>query len=266
MSADSPASTSPKKLPVTLLNIAAIATIATGLGFAIYVLVAPLGVWMRMWDFRQGFSLLSSARPFAIWIVLFGAATTIAGGLGFKVMKLGNNPRLTAFALVATLAAGLAYLVPTAYRTTDAPPIHDITTDTVNPPAYVAIAPLRADAANSMVYGDSRNMTPERLAELQQQAYPDIVPQRYTQPLDIVYEKVLSAIDRLGWELVDASLEDGRIEATDTTFWFRFKDDVVIMLTNEGNETVLNARSLSLVGGSDFGKNAERLRSLFALL
>jgi uncharacterized protein (DUF1499 family) len=73
-------------------------------------------------------------------------------------------------------------------------------------------------------------------------------------------------VETLGWELVAAVPEEGRIEATDTTFWFRFKDDVVIYITREGNEAVLNARSLSRVGGGDLGKNAGRLREFFALL
>ncbi len=249
-----------------LINYLSLIAIALGLGLALYALVAPIGVWLGFWDFRQGFSLLRSAAPFALWIAGLGLVATIAGTVGAYSLKLGNNTSLTTYALVATIAAGLAYSVPTAYRTTDAPPIHDITTNTDNPPDYVVIAPLRADAANSMIYGDSRNMTPERLTGLQQEAYPDIVPQRFNESLEVVFERVVAAVDQLGWELVDASLEDGRIEATDTTFWFRFKDDVIILLTEEGGETVLNARSLSRVGGSDFGANAGRLRELFALL
>ncbi len=248
------------------LNYLAIAAVTLGLGLAVYALIAPLGVWAGLWDFRRGFALLRGAAPFALWIAGLGLVATIAGTIGAFKLKLGNNTNLTTYALVATVAAGLAYTVPTAYRTTDAPPIHDITTNTDNPPDYVAIAPLRADAANSMIYGDSRNMTPERLAGLQQEAYPDIVPQRFSEPLEAVFERTVAAVEELGWELVDADLADGRIEATDTTFWFRFKDDVIILLTREGNETVLNARSLSRVGGSDFGANAARLRALFALL
>ena len=263
---DSIASGSGITLPARILNIAGIIAGLLGLGLALYAVAAPLGVWLGQWDFRQGFTLLRNAEPYALWIAGISLVVTIAGVVGARVLNLGNNLRLTGLAFIATIAAGIAYQVPTAYRTTDAPPIHDITTNTANPPAYVAIAPLRADAANSMVYGDSRNMTPERLAQLQHEAFPDIVPQRFSESTDEVFDRVLAAVDSLGWELVDASREDGRIEATDTTFWFRFKDDVIVLITREGNETVLNARSLSRVGGSDFGKNAARLRNLFALL
>jgi len=63
---------------------------------------------------------------------------------------------------------------------------------------------------------------------------------------------------------VDQNLADGRIEATDTTFWFRFKDDVIVLISETPQGTVLQARSKSRVGGSDIGKNANRLRALFA--
>jgi uncharacterized protein (DUF1499 family) len=109
-------------------------------------------------------------------------------------------------------------------------------------------------------------MTAEKLTAFQQSAYPDIVPQRFSVSVDEVFASALSAAEALGWELVDSDLAEGRIEATDTTFWFRFKDDIVIYITREGSETVLNARSLSRVGISDVGKNAERLRAFFALL
>ncbi len=63
---------------------------------------------------------------------------------------------------------------------------------------------------------------------------------------------------------MDQNLAEGRIEATDTTFWFRFKDDVIVLISETPQGTLLNARSKSRVGGSDIGKNAARLRALFA--
>ena len=51
-----------------------------------------------------------------------------------------------------------------------APPIHDIATDTNDPPLFVDVLPLRAGARNSAEYGGSR------VAALQHAAYPDIAP------------------------------------------------------------------------------------------
>jgi uncharacterized protein (DUF1499 family) len=81
-----------------------------------------------------------------------------------------------------------------------------------------------------------------------------------------VFARALAAVDELAWELVEAVPEEGRIEATDTTFWFRFKDDVVIRIRPSGSGSILDARSLSRVGGGDAGTNARRLRAFFATL
>lgn len=70
----------------------------------------------------------------------------------------------------------------------------------------------------------------------------------------------------MGWEIVFADLNEGRIKATDTTFWFRFKDDIVIDISTDRVDTILHARSKSRVGRSDVGKNAARLREFFSLI
>ena len=70
----------------------------------------------------------------------------------------------------------------------------------------------------------------------------------------------------LNWEIVSSSREEGRIEATDTTAWWGFKDDIVIRIVAEGNGSKLDIRSMSRVGKSDLGKNAERVRAFLAAL
>jgi uncharacterized protein (DUF1499 family) len=109
-------------------------------------------------------------------------------------------------------------------------------------------------------------MTPERLAELQTTAYPDIKPLVINASQEEVFNRALDTVQKLGWEVVAIAPEDGRIEATDTTFWFRFKDDVVIIVSEAPEGAVVNARSVSRVGVSDVGKNAERLRRFFVEL
>ena len=41
--------------------------------------------------------------------------------------------------------------------------------------------------------------------------------------------------------------------------WFGFKDDVIVRITDKGSERLVDIRSKSRVGGSDLGKNAERI-------
>lgn len=255
--------TTASKVTVAVAYIA----LAAGLALGIYGLFAALGVWFGMWTFREGFTMLRNVNTYADWLAWAAVAATLFVFIAGRKLAMKNTLGLTSFAAVGAVAAALAFFVPESYRAAEGTPaIHDIATDTDNPLPYVAIAPLRADAPNTMDYGVAGQMTRQEHAAAQLKAYPDIVPQEYTDSKAVVFERALMAVDKLGWELVAQDLDEGRIEATDTTFWFRFKDDVVIKIEESANGTTLNARSLSRVGGSDIGKNAERLRAFFALM
>jgi len=70
----------------------------------------------------------------------------------------------------------------------------------------------------------------------------------------------------MGWQMVGADRNEGRIEATDTTFWFGFKDDVVIRITPVAQGSRIDVRSVSRVGKSDVGTNARRIENYFKKL
>jgi hypothetical protein len=255
--------------PRLWLKIGGLVGLALGLGLGLLTLASAAGIWLGFWDFRRGFSLLGAANQYGQWLawacLLIAAATLVAG----QLLKVKNAGKFVSLAAIGALVAWVAYLIPESFRPgedVNYPPIHDISTNLVNPPEFVAVAPLRADAPNTLVYGGSNNMTPERLIELTNEAYPDLVTQRYSEPVDVIFEKALAAVNDLGWELVATDASAGRIEATDTTFWFRFKDDVVITIEQQGSDTVVDARSVSRVGTGDVGANAIRLRKMFALL
>ena len=65
----------------------------------------------------------------------------------------------------------------------------------------------------------------------------------------------------LGWQVVAVDAKSGRLEATATSRLFGFVDDVVVRITPTARGCVVDVRSLSRVGGSDFGANARRVRS-----
>jgi uncharacterized protein (DUF1499 family) len=255
--------------PRLWLKIGGLTSLLLGLGLGVLTLASAAGIWLGFWDFRRGFSLLGTANQYGQWLawacLLLAAATLIAS----QLLKVKNAGKFVSLAAVGALAAWVAYLIPESFRPGEGvnyPPIHDISTNRINPPEFVAIAPLRADAPNTLVYGASNNMTPEQLIEQTDEAYPDLVTQLYSESVNEVFEKALAAVDDLGWELVAQDASAGRIEATDTTFWFRFKDDVVIKIDQQGSETAVDVRSVSRVGTGDVGANAIRMRKLFALL
>ena len=255
--------------PRLWLKIGGLASLVLGLGLGLLTLASAAGIWLGFWDFRRGFSLLGAANQYGQWLawacLLLAAATLIAS----QLLKVKNAGKFVSFAAIGTLVAWVAYLIPESFlpgENVNYPPIHDISTNRVNPPEFVTVAPLRADAPNTLVYGGSNNMTSERLIELTNEAYPDLVTQRYSESVNVIFEKALAAVGDLGWELVAQDASAGRIEATDTTFWFRFKDDVVIKIDQQGSDTAVDVRSVSRVGTGDVGANAIRMRKLFALL
>ncbi len=140
------------------------------------------------------------------------------------------------------------------------PPIHDITTDTENPPVFVSILPLRKDAPNPADYGG-----PE-IAAQQKAAYPDLAPAMLPLSPSQAFEQALRTARDMGWTIVNSNPGEGRIEATDTTFWFGFKDDIVIRITAAGQESRVDVRSVSRVGRSDVGTNAKRIRTFLEKL
>lgn len=247
----------------------AIVILIIGIGTGLAMLLAPAGVWLGLWPFGTGFTIMGAVNP---WTHVVALGCLVSAVVLYVVARKRGSQRagmIGGMALLGAFAAGIAWYIPTTFQAPPGeayPPIHDVSTDVADIPQFVAVMPLRADAPNSTVYGESRNMTPERNAQLQQEAYPDLVPRFYQASEEEMFDRALAAVDEMGWELVDASPEEGRIEATATTFWFRFKDDVVIRIRPMGPQTVVDARSLSRVGGGDVGTNAKRLRAFFEIL
>jgi uncharacterized protein (DUF1499 family) len=260
--------TKTRALPLWLLLTALFALLISA-GFALGMLVAPMGVWLGLWPFGTAFGILGALFPFIHWVALAALAVGIGGHVVARRQGYDKAVRVLLLPLGGALACAVAWYIPTTFQPPSGesyPPIHDVATDLADIPQFVDVLPLRANAPNSVVYGQSPNMTPERNAQLQREAYPDLVPKTYEASEDEMFARALAAVDAMGWELVAATPDEGRIEATATTFWLRFKDDVVIRIRPLGPTTVVDARSLSRVGGGDVGANAKRLREFFRRL
>ena len=227
-----------------------LAQIACGVGLLGLVLLASAGPSYRVGilSLTNAFTLLRWAAYAGVAAVLLGA---IAAGLAYR-----RHLRVQMVVAAPALLAGLVALgVPFELqrRARAAPPIHDISTDLENPPTFEAILPLRADAPNDLERTSD-------VTELQRHGYPDLVPVTLPIPLDQAFDRALAIAQEAGWQIVTADKSSGRIEATDTTRWFGFKDDVVVRLTPWGAGTRVDMRSVSRIGRSDIGTNARRIR------
>ena len=181
-----------------------------------------------------------------IWVVHRGARRFIAPAL-------------------AIVLGGIAWGVPYMWlkKGESVPPIHDITTDTRNPPQFLPdVVALRtaAHATNSTVYGGAK------VAALQKKAYPYIRPMLFKLPASEVFAAALRTVKGMGWKLDSAHPHLGIIEASSTTFWFGFTDDIVIRIEAKTDGSRLDIRSESRIGKSDFGRNAARIMRFRAML
>ena len=211
--------------------------------------IGPLGWRAGWWHFRTAFFYLMpgaaycgvAAMAIAVLALLFGR------GVGRRV----------AIGIVAfVIGAGIAY-VPWQFDRLRGivPPIHDVTTDPDNPPAFVAAAALRkAQNLNTPDYEGPA------LAEQQRKAYPDLAPITLNLPPKDAFDRALATAQQLGWTITDTDPAEGRIEATETSRWFRFVDDIVVRVAPADSGSRIDLRSSSRVGRSDFGVNANRIR------
>jgi len=85
-------------------------------------------------------------------------------------------------------------------------------------------------------------------------------------PAAQAFTAAVQTAEALGWEVVAADPVAGRLEATDTTFWFGFKDDIVVRIRSQPDGSRVDVRSVSRVGRSDVGTNARRIREFLRRL
>ncbi len=196
-------------------------------------------------------------------------------GIGFSIMRYSAYAAMALFVMNVIAiwvnrksgAAIITYLVISGFITLiisgtalywqqkaqSVPPIHDITTDLVNPPDFVALIRLREDAPNPPEYAG------EETAALQREAYPQIETLVLNEDLQQVMDRAVMIVVNRKWQLVAINRSEGRIEATEKLPWFGFSDDVVIRFTDDNGDTRVDMRSKSRIGRSDVGVNARRI-------
>lgn len=226
---------------------------AVGAVVALLLLAASgFGTRFGLWHFRTGFSILKFAGYLG---VIFAILAILAALLSAR------NKHYTALlvSLGALVAANLAFGVPYSWKVKAEryPRIHDISTDLDNPPKFIALAPARGERA---AYPGAA------VAAQQLQAYPDLKTLVLSIPRDGAFQSALDVAHEMGWAVIASVPAEGRIEATDTTKWFGFNDDIVIRIFPAGERSLVDIRSASRVGISDVGTNAHRIRTFLAKL
>jgi hypothetical protein len=237
------------------------AALAVSLLVPLYFLVAALGTRFGLFDWTVGFITLT--YQWGAMRVLPGAAAFALIGL---LLALFVTPRrgvgLAALALLIP-AAGLGYGFYVRSQASQIPPIHDISTDLVDPPAFsAAVAHARAAVpeGNGLDLLAKHTRDGRAFTDLQRQSYPDIdsIPTGLDHARAFAVALALAREQK--WTLGAVDPQAGTIEATARSFWFGFTDDIAIRVRADGLGSRVDMRSVSRVGQSDVGVNAARMR------
>lgn len=214
---------------------------------------AAIGNRFQWFYFITGLKILGIS---AIVAILAAAVSVIGIIIAASVLATPKNIIIGIVTLVISIPVAA---IPLYMRyEVKMPYIHDITTDMVNPPPFVSILPLRKDAVNPSEYGGAE------IAEQQTQAYPDIKTLTISSSPQQAFSKALDVAKKMNWQIIATDSAAGRIEATATTLWMGYKDDIVIRITGKDNLCNVDIRSVSRVGKGDFGANAGRIRKFLS--
>jgi uncharacterized protein (DUF1499 family) len=215
--------------------------------------VSILGYRLGVLDLQLTFGVLAVIAIAGAGLLLVGVGCAIIGKL--KTDKLLLRSGLIAVAICAFPVLIMGFQLG---RATSLPPIHDISTDTIDPPVFVRAMELRGESENTLAYG-----TPElpaaELSALQIEAYPEIATVYSELSVGTAFDRALEITRNQGLEVINEDRSNGLIEAVATTLWFGFKDDLVIRFRADAGGSVIDLRSVSRLGKSDLGANAERI-------
>jgi uncharacterized protein (DUF1499 family) len=216
-------------------------------------------------------SWLRAADPPAV-LTVFGASLVVAALAALLAIAAaaviwrdglrGAQQATFGFALAAALVAYPVYLAALAFAL---PPIAEVSTDLKSPPTFLLSAKAREARASAEPPPLSDETRATQLA-----AYPDIETVMVEMDSTEAYQLALRVAGDLGWRVVDSEPPnlngDGAalIEATARSLFFGFISDIAIRIRPGATETAIDVRSVSRVGGHDFGSNARRVRKFIA--
>lgn len=183
--------------------------------------------------------------------VIAGLDIWVTGRQGAARIIFASVVSLGLLAIPAAL-----YVVSRGY-----PVINDVSTDPQSPPDFVAGAVARPAGSNPITY-------PQKFARRQLESYPDIKALSIPRGAEETFELVLQALTKLKLRASAEVAPDeeagvpGRIELSDSTMILGFVDDVSIRIVGDETSSRVDVRSASRFGRSDFGRNAERVRTI----
>ncbi len=224
-------------------------------------LIGAIGSGQGAWHFRTGFTLLR----YAFFAAIAGAVLALAAIVMMR--RRCSHARRWPVLLALLIGLGFAgYIGRQVVAARTLPAIHDVSTDLDDLPDFRALQVRPDNLENIPDQGrpELAAMEPEeRWKTLHREAYGDLQPISVPWSVGETIQRAQTVAEKRGWDIAYVDPGRGILEATATTLFFRFKDDVVIRARPDPDKkgrTLVDMRSISRVGGSDVGANAHRIR------
>ena len=230
------------------------------IGGLVLALAGGLGNGAGSWGFKVALLMLVIGFLMAIG---GGLAAIVAFVLGRRRGVANGRATLVALAVSIVFCGFVGSQIATAMGV---PMIHDVTTNLADVPQFTTLT-VRADNLADLPDGGDpalAAMNPmARWQAIHRKGYPDLQPVHLALDTAQAMKRATALVQKRGWTIAKVDTPGGKIEATATSLFFRFKDDIVIRvrpdLSPAGGATV-DMRSISRVGESDIGVNARRIR------
>lgn len=222
-------------------------------GALLFLLYALGGLVLARYDIV---AKITGFRSFmmTMWPFMALAALAVIGIVIGMLRKRGPGWRNPLALVLSLFMLGTMYtqvMIPAR----SAPFLHDVSTDVDDPPEFMTL-PLREDNLDQFD-GDI-----EAWRSAHREGYPDMDPVIIDKAPELVLADARALAEERGWEIAQYSPEIGRLEATATAGFIRFYDDVIVEVTPIADgSTRIDMRSVSRVGGSDLGYNAQRIEA-----
>ncbi|MBV9912619.1 MAG: DUF1499 domain-containing protein [Sinobacteraceae bacterium] len=199
---------------------------------------------------------------------------------------LANRGEAARYGIIGFVGSIAILAVPLydIYMALTSPAIHDISTDIENPPRFIALARIRSEGVRNPNDLTSPEYDGSKLARgpdgktattsaLQKKYYGDIHPRADLTSPEKFFDRAVKTAYRMGWHVITIVPDQGRIEASDSSFWFGLTDDIAIRVRPSGQGVRLDIRSKSRedfgrtpFGPTDMGRNTRRIRSFLKTL
>jgi hypothetical protein len=246
--------------------------LALALFIPLYFAFAALGSKFHLIDWQFGLGTMMVG--WGVFLLMGGAAIALIALVLALVIAPRRGRRIALVALLIPVL-GLGYGLYVRANAQKLPPIHDVSTDLANPPAFsasVEAARAAVPGGNDLERVSVRMPTDARLGQwsgmslddMQRQGFPDIAPLETAAPPPAAFDAALAAARAQNWTIGETDPAAGRIEATAESFWFGFIDDVAVRVVPSERGARIDVRSVSRVGGSDLGANSARVRAYLA--